>query len=143
MSSILLVDDDSYLLQGLKRVLRMKEPAWTVTTAQSLTEALRQAEQRDIDAVVSDIHMPGGDGLELVRALRSLARFRTVPIILLTGSVEDTVYDQGRALGATDVLTKPCSLDMLLARLRSLIAPSPAGENSREEDPRSYLAPAA
>ena len=144
MSHILLVDDDGYLLQGVKRVLRLMEPAWTVATARCLSEALHKAEETGFDAVVSDVHMPGGDGLELVRTLRSQARYRSVPIVLLTGSVDDLVYDQGRALGATEVLTKPCCTDTLLARLRELIGTGPApAEGAFAEDSRAQLARAA
>lgn len=144
MSHILLADDDSYLLQGQKRLLRRMEPAWAVSTAQSLKEALRIAQEQHVDAVVSDVHMPGVDGLKLVHALRRSARYRSTPIILLSGSGDDLVYDMGRALGATDVLTKPCPVDILISRLRSMVGTGRAPvEDGFAEDCRARLASAA
>ncbi len=102
---VLLVDDDENLLNGLKRNLR-SEP-FDVLTAPGASEALAILEERTIDAVVSDEHMPGLSGTELLTEIRT--RYPDTVRIMLTGEADvDTAM---RAINQGEIyrfLTKPC-----------------------------------
>jgi len=111
------IEDDkkvaSFVAQGLR------EDGYTVDVANDGEEGLLNAHVYDYDALIVDVMLPGKNGFEIVRDLRS--RGRTVPVLLLTArdASEDVV--RGLDLGADDYLTKPFSFDVLLARLRALV----------------------
>lgn len=114
---ILVIEDDkkvaSFVAQGLR------EDGYTVDVANDGEEGLLNAHVYDYDALIVDVMLPGKNGFEIVRDLRS--RGRTVPVLLLTArdASEDVV--RGLDLGADDYLTKPFIFDVLLARLRALV----------------------
>ena len=114
---ILLVEDDP----GVRRfvVKGLREQAYAVDTAVTGEEALYQAEINEYDLVILDIMIPGPDGFEVCRRLRSSGR--GMPILMLTArdAVEDRVSGLDR--GADDYLTKPFEFRELLARLRALL----------------------
>ncbi len=97
----------------------LEEENHTVVLASDGLQGLHAAETCDFDAIVLDIMMPGMDGIEVVRRLRS-ARRKT-PVLMVTA--RDAAADVVRGLdaGADDYLTKPLSFDVLLARLRALM----------------------
>jgi DNA-binding NtrC family response regulator len=111
---ILVVDDERSIRMMLEAGLTLN--GFGVRTARTGNEALETAREKVFDAVVSDIYMPDGNGLELVRELRSLNA--SLPIILITaqGSVELAV----RAVeeGATDFIAKPFEVAAIAALLR-------------------------
>jgi DNA-binding NtrC family response regulator len=124
---ILVVDDERSIRMMLEAGLTLN--GFTVTTARTGKEALSALQTAAFDVVVSDIYMPDGDGLEVVRELRSLNS--SVPIILITaqGSVELAV----RAVeeGATDFIAKPFEVAAIAALLRRhLQARREAGEDT-------------
>ncbi|MGF1630035.1 MAG: response regulator [Kiloniellaceae bacterium] len=113
---ILIVDDDPEIRTRLGKFLR--DHGLGVSEAgngQEMTAALRRSQ---LDLVVLDVMMPGGDGLTLCRQLRADS---TVPIILLTALGGDTDRIVGLELGADDYVTKPFNPRELLARIRALI----------------------
>ena len=111
---ILIVDDQHPIRLMLESGLSLN--GFRVSCARNGAEALAATSNEPFDAVVSDIYMPGGDGLALVQELRS--RFPALPIILMTaqGSVELAV----RAVeeGATDFIAKPFEVSAVAALLR-------------------------
>lgn len=104
-----------------------------VDEAHNGLQALERAFDRRPDAVVTDLHIPGIDGYELTRRLKSDPRTHDVPIIAVTGYGPFT-RDPSRAdrAGCDAILPKPCSLDDLEATIRTLIdeAHRPAGTSS-------------
>ncbi len=114
----ILVVDDEPALTGMLAVALGGE-GWDVRTAGSGEEALRVAQQFRPDAAVLDVVLPDFDGLELMQRLH--ADQPGLPVILLSG--RDTVADkvEGLTSGADDYLTKPFSLEELVARLRALL----------------------
>jgi len=114
---ILIVEDQRQLGQFLKKSL--SEYGYTTTWASSCREARDALCETGYDAVILDLGLPDGDGLELLREWRK-SRFNENVLIL---SARDTVQDRvkGLDLGADDYLPKPFSLEELLARLRSLL----------------------
>ncbi len=114
---ILVVDDDSSVTGVLKRGLGYE--GYRVDVASNGKQALGMAREQPPDLVVLDIMMPGIDGLEVCRRLRSVDD--KLPIIMLTA--KDAVADQvlGLDTGADDYIVKPFVFEVLLARIRALL----------------------
>lgn len=114
---LLVVDDEADLRRALERALVLH--GYGVGTAADGNEALRQLAAEAPDVLVLDVAMPGVDGLEVCRRLRT-AGDRT-PVLMLTArdGVEDRVA--GLDAGADDYLVKPFALEELLARVRALL----------------------
>ncbi len=113
---VLVVEDEPRLLRLIARVLA--ESGHVVDTADDGLNALDMAEAGEYEAIVLDVMLPGLNGTEVARRLRSSGR-RT-PILMLTArdAIEDRVH--GLDAGADDYLVKPFAFEELLARLRAL-----------------------
>jgi two-component system response regulator MprA len=115
---ILVVDDERAVRESLRRALELE--GYGVELAADGEEALRRlALEPAPDAVVLDILMPGVDGLEVCRRLRSEGN--GVPVLMLTARAEVDSRVAGLDAGADDYLPKPFALAELLARLRALL----------------------
>ncbi|MGO2745258.1 response regulator transcription factor [Microbacterium sp.] len=114
---ILAVDDEQMLTDLLAMALRME--GWEVRTASSGLEALQVAREFEPDALVLDIMMPDLDGMSVLRRLRESGNL--VPVLFLTA--KDAVGDRvaGLTAGGDDYVTKPFSLEEVIARLRAII----------------------
>lgn len=114
---ILIVEDERKVAQFVERAL--SEQSYTTRVAGSCAAARDALAESPYDAVVLDLGLPDGDGLELLRAWR--AGGFNEPVLIL--SARDAVADRirGLNLGADDYLPKPFSIDELVARLRSLL----------------------
>lgn len=114
---ILCVEDDENIAEIVK--IGLESAGWTVEIASSGTEGIDLAREGGWGLLVVDGMLPGLDGVEICKRLRS-GRDRT-PILMLTA--RDTVKDEVRGLeaGADDYLTKPFSMEVLLARCRVLL----------------------
>ncbi|MCO8271867.1 SpoIIE family protein phosphatase [Actinoplanes sp. TRM 88003] len=113
---ILLADDNADLRDHLARLLR---PLWDVTTAVDGRAALELAARNEYDLVLTDVMMPRLDGFGLITALRSDARTREVPIVVLSARAGEEASSEGLAAGADDYLVKPFSARDLTARVRA------------------------
>jgi len=76
-----------------------------------------------VDALLLDLHLPDGSGLDLLRDLRGAAATRSLPVIVLTAEGEDRVLDEAEQLGSA-LLTKPFSPTKLVARIATLLGDS-------------------
>ncbi len=119
---ILTVDDETSLTELLSMALRYE--GWEVTTAGSGLAAVKAAREVRPDAIVLDMMLPDFDGLEVMRRIRS--EQPDVPVIFLTA--KDGLDDRisGLTAGGDDYVTKPFSLEELVARLRALLRRSGA-----------------
>jgi DNA-binding NtrC family response regulator len=117
---VLIVDDDPALLEALPRTLQLRMHGVTVETCDSAVAALERIEARDYDAIVSDIKMPGMDGLGLLAAIRS--RRPSTPTLLITGHGEEDLAHRAREGGAYDYIPKPIDRDYLVASLGRAIS---------------------
>lgn len=116
LSRILVIDDDPNIRDALKRGLSYE--GFAVDVAKDGPEGLGMARQRAPDLVVLDLMMPGMDGLEVCRRLRSASQ---VPVLMLTA--RDAVSDRitGLQTGADDYLVKPFDFGELVARVKALL----------------------
>jgi two-component system OmpR family response regulator len=119
---VLAVDDEASLTELLSMAMRYE--GWQVTTAGSGTEAVKAARETRPDAIVLDMMLPDFDGLEVIAP--DPVRGPDVPVIFLTAkdSVEDRIG--GLTAGGDDYVTKPFSLEEVIARLRGLLRRSGA-----------------
>src|SRR5579875_1675172 len=112
---ILIVDDDTALLQALPQALRLRIRGVTVDIADSAQQAFSLIEQNDYDAIVSDIKMPGMDGLALLAKIKELRP--ETPTLLITGHGEHNLAIQALRGGAYDFIQKPIDRDYFVAAL--------------------------
>lgn len=126
---LLIVDDDARLTAMVGDYLR--GAGFEVTTAGSLALGRQQLQANAYDALVLDLMLPDGDGLELCRELRSQSRTRRLPLLMLTARGEPLDRIVGLELGADDYLPKPFEPRELLARVKALLRrsnPAAAGD---------------
>ncbi len=102
---ILLVDDDPIMCELAST--RLIDAGYTVDIAHNGEEALAVLERRDADLVISDIDMPGMDGFELTRRLKTNPKWRTIPVIVITASDRADVAADAFEAGAMSFLDKP------------------------------------
>jgi len=114
---IAVVDDDLGVLKALALVLR--DDGWVVEAFLSAEAFLATPDHNSVACIVLDITMPGLDGLELQRCLRSTGR--SVPIVFVTGHGDIPLSVRAIKAGATDFLTKPVPAKALLAAVRSAV----------------------
>jgi DNA-binding response OmpR family regulator len=115
-TTILTADDDPQLLRLVARNLELED--YDVLTASDGKQALEQIEQHVPDLVLLDVMMPKMDGFTVCQRVRE---FSAVPIIIVTARGQDQDKVRGLDLGADDYLTKPFSIEELLARVRSVL----------------------
>jgi two-component system response regulator MprA len=115
---ILVVDDERAVRDSLRRALELE--GYEIELAADGNEALSRLESsEEPDAIILDVLMPGVDGLEVCRRLRSAGS--TLPVLMLTARTEVEDRVAGLDAGADDYVTKPVALEELLARVRALL----------------------
>ena len=129
MSRLLLIDDDTRLTDMVGGYLRQN--GYEVETAASLAAGRECLKHGPPDALLLDLMLPDGDGLDFTRELRSDARTRRLPLLMLTARGEPMDRIVGLELGADDYLPKPFEPRELLARVKALLrrAAPEAGED--------------
>lgn len=114
---VLLVEDDAVLSDGLKVGLGLM--GWTIDRVSRCADAQAAIAAAQFDALVLDLMLPDGSGLELLTTMRRAGD--KTPVLLLTALDETTDRVRGLDAGADDYLGKPFDLDELAARLRSIV----------------------
>jgi DNA-binding NarL/FixJ family response regulator len=114
---ILIVDDEPLLLLALQRSFRAGEPGWEVVLARSGDEALEQLRLQPFDVLVSDILMPGMDGMALLAQVRADPKLTDTTVIFMTAKDDRESMRAGMTAGADDYLTKPFTPAELLAAI--------------------------
>ncbi len=116
--AVLVVEDNRDFQNYMKSILEEK---YTVYTAGDGNEALEILGMKSPDLILSDIMMPGMNGLEFVKKLRSEKRFKSLPVIFLSAKNQDIDAEEGLSTGADVYLTKPIGSKMLLTQVEAVL----------------------
>ncbi len=114
MAKVLVVDDEETMVRSLSTLLTQE--GYDVVTAADGPGALEAARQTSPDLIVLDVMLPGMDGIEVCRQIRTRS---TVPVIMLTAKTAEVDTVVGLEVGADDYVTKPFSPRELLARVKA------------------------
>ena len=125
--NVLVVDDEEDVVEVVSHFL--EHAGYTIHKAFDGEDALEKA-TADIDLIVLDIMLPGLDGYEVCKTLRSRAETETIPIIFLSAKVEEEDQIKGLMLGGDDYLTKPVSPQVILAHVKAVLRRSGVDETS-------------
>jgi two-component system, OmpR family, KDP operon response regulator KdpE len=131
VTRILVVDDEAHIRRAVERALAAR--GYEVEGAEDGADALDRAAVAPPDLVILDLNMPGVDGLEVTRRLRS---WSGVPILILSVREEEPDKIAALDLGADDYLTKPFGVGELLARVRALLR---RAEAAGDKHPPRYI----
>jgi len=122
MSLVLVVEDDPetrrYYAEALAR------GGFEIDQAHNGLQALEKALDLQPSLILTDIAVPGIDGIELLRRLRADKRTASIPVIAITGYEDRHYVDRARVAGAINVLAKPCDPDALIHEARQVLAAS-------------------
>lgn len=120
MTRILFVDDEPNILDGLQRTLRAQRRVWNMTFVTSGHAALSAMEEEPFDVVVTDMKMPGMNGVELLEHIR--AHHPRTGRLVLSGQIDTDAY--GRSVSVSHhVLTKPCDRETLRRTIDRMCGP--------------------
>ena len=117
MEDILVVDDDRVILEAVKRILEREGNV--VHCVASGEEALEKIKERTFSLMITDLNMPGLDGLELAR--KGLEIAPQMPIIMDTGRISPKIIRLAKEIGITKVLAKPLHVKELLETIREVM----------------------
>lgn len=117
--TVLCVDDSASIRQMVGFTL--KSAGYEVVEAVDGMDGLDKAKARAVDLVLTDQNMPRMDGLALIKSLRVLPQYKSVPILMLTTESSDAMKAQGRAAGATGWLVKPFDPMKLIEVVKKVI----------------------
>ncbi len=116
--TILVVDDEEDILELVK--FHLSREGYAVLCSETGEEAWRIVKEKPVDLLLLDLMLPGIDGLELTRKLKSDAQTSQIPVVMLSAKGEEVDIVTGLELGADDYVTKPFSPRVLLARVRAV-----------------------
>jgi len=129
---ILVVEDEEDILELI--TYNLTREGYRVTGAGSGEEALDMISQDPPDLILLDIMLPGKDGLEVCRKLKSDSRTARIPVIMVTAKGEEADVVVGLELGAEDYVSKPFSPRILIARIRAVLRRAETGPIEDEAD---------
>lgn len=113
----LVVDDEAVIRDGIKRVLEGDQ--FEVETCSSGYKAIEQLQKKDYGLVITDLKMPGMDGIEVLKAVKALQA--DIPVILITGYASVDTAVEAMKNGAADYISKPFSPDLLLEKVKNAL----------------------
>jgi len=115
---IMIIDDNLELLKFLNKSL---SETFKIVTFSSAEKALKKLEKKLPDLIISDIMMPGMNGLELVRLVKGNAGYHHIPVVLLSARAREKQSQEGYSVGADAYITKPFSLAFLITRIGQIL----------------------
>lgn len=116
---VLVVDDEPIILRLILVNLRLE--GFDVVGCSSGEDALREAAERTPDVVVLDVVLPGIDGFEVCRRLRTAPETADVPVVMVTAQAQDEDRERGYALGVFEYVTKPFEPPALIGIVRAAL----------------------
>ncbi len=117
--TILAIDDSASIRQMV--AFTLKSSGYEVVDAVDGMDGLDKAKAASFNLILTDQNMPRMDGLTLIKNLRALPQYKTVPILMLTTESSDAMKQQGRAAGATGWLVKPFDPQKLIEVVKKVV----------------------
>ncbi|HMV52107.1 MAG TPA: response regulator [Rhodocyclaceae bacterium] len=117
--TVLAIDDSASIRQMVSFTL--KSSGYSVIEAVDGVDGLDKARNKTVNLVLTDQNMPRMDGLTLIKSLRGMTQYKSVPILMLTTESSDAMKAQGRAAGATGWLVKPFDPQKLIEVVKKVI----------------------
>ena len=130
-ANILVVDDEKDILELVS--YNLQKEGFKIATSKNGEEALTLVKKESYDLIILDLMMPGIDGMELCKVLKSSQETASIPIIMLTARSEELDMVLGLEMGADDYVTKPFSPRELIARVRAVL------RRSKEKPPKEKI----
>jgi len=116
---ILVIDDSAAIRQSISYILNQE--GYETTEASDGLEGLQKLDGVDhLDCIITDVNMPNMDGITFIRKARENAKFKFVPILVLTTESQGAKMNEGKDAGATGWIVKPFSADKLLAVVKKV-----------------------
>jgi CheY-like chemotaxis protein len=124
---VLVVDDSKFQIQMLKMALEEKgfQVFAALDTAQAGMFALHHMPQ----AIVLDINMPGGSGIDVLKRLKRSTKTQMIPVIVVSGNEDPDIKNVALQLGAKQFLTKPVDAERLCTTLTQLVTPAATAQS--------------
>jgi two-component system, chemotaxis family, chemotaxis protein CheY len=120
MSTIMLVDDSATILLSISSVLT--KAGYTVEKAPNAEEALKKFSTGvKVDLLITDLNMPGMNGIDLIKEVRQLPAYKFMPILFLTTESQQSRKQEAKAAGASGWIVKPATADELLNTIKLVI----------------------
>lgn len=116
---VLTVDDSSAIRFRITQLLRDKD--YDVLEAENGLKALDILKSHQIELLITDLHMPEMDGLELIEEVRKMTQYKYLPILFLTTETADDIIAKGKRAGATGWIVKPFQPDKLLRSIKRVL----------------------
>lgn len=120
MKTIFLVDDSATILLSISNILA--KAGYATEKASSAEEALRKLQSGiKIDLLITDLNMPGMNGIDLIKEVRKLPAYKFVPILFLTTESQQSRKMEAKAAGASGWIVKPATADELLNTIKLVV----------------------
>lgn len=134
MARVLIIEDEIAILNGLKD--NLENEGYKVLTASDGKKGLEKAVKEDVDIVLLDIMLPGMSGFDICKEIKS--KKLTLPVVMLTAKAKEADKILGLELGADDYITKPFSVNELLARIKAVLRRVKIHREAKEKRINSY-----
>src|SRR5579884_481695 len=119
MHTILTADDSASMRQMI--AFTLQNAGYRVIEAVDGNHALTRLSGAPVQMLITDLNMPGIDGIELIRRVRALPAYKYIPIVMVTAESEESKKQQGRAAGATAWIVKPFRAEQLVAVVKRFL----------------------
>ncbi|NTV09268.1 MAG: response regulator [Zoogloea sp.] len=120
MKTIMLVDDSATILLSISNILT--KAGYTVEKASNATEGLGKfSSGKKIDLLITDLNMPGMNGIDFIKEVRKLPGYKFMPILFLTTESQQSKRAEAKAAGASGWLVKPTTTDELLNTIKLVL----------------------
>lgn len=120
--NILLIDDDHLVVKSLAKLL--EQAGYSVSCAENSYEAMDLIERQDYDLIISDIRMPGVDGIETASNIKDVLRTKNkkeIPTIFITGYSDEKSYNDSKKVNPSDFIYKPFDKDKFLQSIKGAL----------------------
>ena len=120
MSTIMLVDDSATILLSISNILT--KAGYAVEKASNAAEGLGKFQGGlKIDLLITDLNMPGMNGIEFIKQVRTLPRYKFMPILFLTTESQQSKRDEAKSAGASGWLVKPVNAEQLIGTIKLIV----------------------